>query len=105
MSWRRGTLLALAVLSLVLTAPGAAEAEPQSPADTAAQTSVKGKAWGWVESWLAVIRKPLSIFADSDCDQGSHIDPNGGGICIPMGAGGAGDGANSDQGSHIDPDG
>jgi hypothetical protein len=105
MYWRRGTLLALAVLSLalVLAAPGAAEAGPQ--VDAAVKPSLGGKVWGWFEDWLAALRNPWAIFAESDCDQGSHIDPNGGGTCLLIGPGGATDGADSDQGSHIDPNG
>lgn len=107
MYWRRGTLLALAVLSLalVLAAPGAAEAGPQVAEDTAAQSSLGGKVWGWFEGWLAALRNLRAIFGESDGDQGSHIDPNGGGTCLLIGPGGATDGANSDQGSHIDPNG
>lgn len=105
MYWRRGTLLALAVLSLalVLAAPGAAEAGPEGPADTA-PPSLSRTVLGWLENWLSILRNPMSASEGVNCDHGSHIDPDGG-LCIPLGPGGAGDGSNSDQGSHIDPDG
>ena len=103
---RRGTLLALAVLMLALTwTVPAAEAGPQVAANPAAQASLGEKVWGWVESWLAVIRGPLAVFEGLDCDHGSHIDPNGGSSCGLSGQGDSGDAANSDDGSHIDPDG
>lgn len=103
---RRGILLTLVVLSLalMLAVSGPAEAGPHGPAEATAPATVGGKLWGWVEAWLAVARKPLAAFAESDCDQGSHIDPNGG-PCILGDPSDPGNSSNSDHGSHIDPDG